>query len=65
MKTKEIIWTEYDDRGRMIKRTSTVEVFETEEDRERDIVAEISGIHRASTKRIQEAIDDYRMSRDW
>lgn len=67
MITKETIYTKYDARGRVIKRTSTVEVVDSEEDRdlERAESAEFSGIPRASTKRINEAIEDYYLSKDW
>lgn len=65
MKTKETIYTEYDARGRMIRRTSEVEVFDDESDYRPDEFVETSSLHRSSTKRINEAIDDYRMSKDW
>ena len=67
MKTKETICTEYDARGRVIKRTTTVEVFDTDMDQEPDGVGygRNGGLHRASTKRIHEAIEDYLMSNQW
>lgn len=67
MITKEIIYTKYDARGRVIKRTSTVEVVDSEEDRDRERAesAEFGGIPKASTRRINEAIEDYFMSNDW
>lgn len=67
MKTREIICTEYDARGRVIKRTTTVEVFETERDRDYEErgYGRNGGLHRASSKRIREAIQDYRMCDEW
>lgn len=67
MKTKETIYTEYDARGRVTKRTTTVEVFETERDRdyEESGYGRNGGLHRASSKCILEAIRDYRMCDEW
>lgn len=67
MKTKETIYTEYDARGRVVKRTTTVEVFETERDRDYEErgYSRNGGLHRASSRRIREAIQDYRMSDEW
>lgn len=65
MKTKETICREYDAQGRMIRRTSILEVIDEESDIKSDEFVESGGLHRASTKRINEAIEDYRISKDW
>lgn len=64
MKIKETICTEIDDRGRVIRRTRTVDLF----DNYRDDLEESdtgSGIHRASGKRIREAVEDYYRTKEW
>jgi hypothetical protein len=65
MKTKETIYTEYDARGRVVRRTATVEVYD--DDRELYPEGDVANdcVHRTSSKRIREAIDDYRMSKEW
>ena len=65
MKTKETIYTEYDARGRVVRRTATVEVYDTDCNPCTDSSITDDWIHKASTKRIQEAVDDYRMSKEW
>jgi hypothetical protein len=67
MKTKETIYTTYDARGRVIKRTSTVEVFDSDEDRRHDdrVHCRCGDLHCASSRRIREAYEDYRMSDQW
>lgn len=65
MKTKETIFTEYDARGRVIRRTATVEFYEDTRELYPDDSTVDNCIHRTSSKRIQEAIDDYRMSKEW
>ena len=68
MKIKETITTEVDNRGRVIKRTHTVDVIDSETDQEHDDrsgVCRFSALHRASSKRIYEAYEDYCMSKEW
>ena len=68
MKIKETICTEYDERGRLIRRTRTVDVLNSEENRQYDDPSDcfgFGGVHRASSKRIHEAIEDYYMSKEW
>ena len=67
MKIKETICTEFDGRGKPIRRTCTVDVIDSETSQEYDEEqrAEISGIHRASVKRINEAIEDYYRAKEW
>ena len=68
MKIKETITTEVDDRGRVIKRTRTVDVIDSEPDRERVCLSGFRGfsdLHKTSSKRIYEAYEDYRMSKEW
>lgn len=69
MKIKETIYTEtYDDRGRLVKRVRTTNITDLGSERERyereDRVG-FSNCHRASYKRIHEAIEDYLMSEQW
>lgn len=66
MKIKETIIREYDGRGRVIKRTSTVVVIDDDRiDDDRCEFSRFSDFHRASNKRIKEAYEDYRMSEQW
>lgn len=68
MKIKETICTEVDARGRVIKRTRTVDVIDSYTDRDesdRDGYRRFSDLHQASSKRIFEAYEDYRMSSQW
>jgi hypothetical protein len=68
MKIKETITTEVDNRGRVIRRTRTVDVIDSENEREHDSrpkFSQFSDFHRASPKRIYEAYEDYRMSKEW
>jgi hypothetical protein len=65
-KIKEIIVREYDDRGRLIKRKSSVIVLEEDRDNEeRSGFRRFSDFQRSSDRRIREAIEDYRMSEEW
>jgi hypothetical protein len=65
-KIKEIIVREYDDRGRLIKRKSSVIVLEEDRDNEeRSGFRRLSDFQRSSDRRIREAIEDYRMSEEW
>ena len=64
MKIKETICTELDDRGRVVRRTRTVDLIDDyREDLEESDAG--SGIHRASGKRIQEAVEDYYRTKEW
>jgi hypothetical protein len=66
MKIKETIIREYDEHGRVIKRTSTVVVLD--ENRgydERCGFSRFGDFQRSSNKRIREAYEDYRMSEQW
>lgn len=68
MKIKEVITTEVDNRGRVIRRTRTVDVIDSDMDREhndRMDFSRFSDLHHASAKRIYEAYEDYRMSKEW
>lgn len=66
MKIKETIIREYDGRGRVVKRTSTVVVIDEDRDYdERCGFSRFSDFHRTSNKRIKEAYEDYRMSEEW
>lgn len=65
MKTKETIYTEYDARGRVIRRTATVEVYDEDRELYPDDGFTNNCVHQTSSKRIQEAIDDYRMSKEF
>ena len=67
MKTKETIYTTYDAKGRVVKRTSTVEVIETDEEQHRDDRGHCrcGDIPWASDRRIREAYEDYRMTDQW
>ena len=68
MKIKETIYTEIDYRGRVIKRTRTVETYESDTDRGYDygtIYAGCDAPRRTSMDRILEAYDDYRKSQQW
>lgn len=68
MKIKETICTELDARGRVVKRSRTVDVVDFFEDREPANRRERCGfgeLHRTSSKRIYEAYEDYRMSNQW
>ena len=68
MKIKETICTEIDDRGRVIRRTRTVDI----EDSSTEFGYDYATIHgdyenprRSSISRIFEAYDDYRKSQQW
>lgn len=66
MKIKETICTEVDRRGRVIKRTHTVDVIDSEMERNhREERYGFDELHRSSRKRIYEAYEDYRMSKEW
>jgi hypothetical protein len=68
MKIKETIYTEIDYRGRVIKRTRTVETYESDTDRGYDYGTTCCGYgspRQSSFDRIYEAYDDYRKSREW
>ena len=68
MKIKETITTEVDDRGRVIKRTRTVDVIDSDMDQERmdqPGFRRFSDFHRTSAKRIYEAYEDYCISKEW
>ena len=68
MKIKETIYTEIDDRGRVVKRTRTVETYESAMDRGYDYGTICCGRdepRRTSFDRIMEAYDDYRKSQQW
>ena len=68
MKIKETITTEVDNRGRIIKRTRTVDIIDSETDHEngdRRGFCKVGELHRSSAKRIYEAYEDYRMSKEW
>ena len=68
MKIKETICTEIDDRGRVTKRTRTIDIEESNTDFGYDYGTRY-GSHgnprRSSLNRIFEAYDDYRMSQQW
>ena len=68
MRIKETICTEIDDRGRVIKRTRTIDIDESYVDRGYDFgtrYGEIAGPRHTSFGRILEAYEDYRRSEQW
>lgn len=68
MKIKETIYTEIDERGRVIKRTRTIDIDESYTDRGYDFgtrYGEVAGPGRASFGRIMEAYEDYRRTEQW
>lgn len=68
MKIKETICTEIDERGHVVKRTRTVETYESVTDRGYDYGTICCGHgdpRRTSFGRIMEAYDDYRKSQQW
>jgi hypothetical protein len=64
IKVKETICTEIDDRGRVIRRTRTVDLVDIDRD-DFDECESSSGIHRTSSKRIREAVEDYYRTKEW
>lgn len=68
MKIKETICTEFDERGRVVRRTRTVDVTESRMDRGYDYGTRYDrtgGPREVSSKRIYEAYEDYRNSCEW
>lgn len=68
MKIKETICTEIDDRGRVIKRTRTIDIDESRTNRGYDYGTMYCGFgspRQASIDRIMEAYDDYCKSNQW
>ena len=68
MKIKETIYTEIDKRGRITKRTRTVDIIESNTDRGYDygtICCGKGNPRQASIHRIMEAYDDYTRSNQW
>ena len=68
MKIKETIYTELDSRGRVIKRTRTIDIDDPYIDRGYDFGTRFCGCgepQQSSYKRIYEAYRDYRDSQQW
>lgn len=68
MKIKETICTELDTRGRVVRRTRTVDLIDSETNDDcinYDEYDGLRGIHQTSSKRIYEAIKDYYCSKEW
>lgn len=68
MKIKETIYTEMDERGRVIKRTRTVDIEDHNTDLGYDYgtrFGDYGNPHQASINRIFEAYHDYRNSQQW
>lgn len=68
MKIKETICTEIDDRGNVVKRTRTVAVKDSNTDRGYDYGTRYGSFgnpRQSSYKRIYEAYEDYRDSKQW
>lgn len=68
MKIKETICTELDKHGRVVRRTRTVDLIDSDIGHDEIRYNEnegLCGIHQASTKRISEAIRDYYSSKEW
>jgi hypothetical protein len=68
MKIKETIYTETDARGRIIKRTRTIEEYPDDIDRGYDYGTRYGGFgrcHEGSLNRIFAAYDDYRKTQQW
>lgn len=68
MKIKETICTELDERGRVIRRTRTVDVTKSDTDLGYDYGTRYgrpSSPREVSSKRIYEAYEDYRNSCEW
>lgn len=68
MKIKETICTEIDNRGRVIKRTRTIDIEEPDTDLGYDFgtrYGDYASPQRTSINRIFEAYDDFRKSQQW
>lgn len=68
MKIKETICTEMDERGRVIKRTRTVDIEDWNTDQGYDYgtrFGEYANPRQSSYSRIFEAYDDFRKSQQW
>lgn len=68
MKIKETVCTEIDERGRVIKRTRTIDIDETYTDRGYDFgtrYGDTASPRRSSFSRIVEAYEDYRRTEQW
>ena len=68
MKIKETICTEIDGRGRVVRRTRTIDIDESYTDRGYDYgtrYGEPATPRRSSLGRIMEAYEDYRRTEQW
>lgn len=68
MKIKETICTEIDNKGRVTKRTRTIDIEESHTDSGYDFGTRYGGYgspRQSSITRIFEAYDDYRKSQQW